>query len=60
LAVGFIVTLMQQSYIVDTIGLPASWASLAFSWQLCIGTFCAFLVCASTKGAVADSESRAR
>ena len=46
---GFLVTLLQQSYIVDIIGLPPSWASLAFSWQLCIGTLCAFLVCASTK-----------
>lgn len=57
LAVGFIVTLIQQSYIVDVIGLPQSWSSLAFSWQLCIGTACAFLICASTKGAESPSES---
>ncbi|WP_371398167.1 sodium:solute symporter [Fretibacter rubidus] len=45
LAVGFLVTLLQQPYIVDTLGLPESWKSLAFSWKLCIGTFIAFLVC---------------
>lgn len=49
LAIGFLVTLLQQSYIVDLLGLPASWKNLAFSWQLCIGTLIAFLVCASGK-----------
>ncbi|WP_017932105.1 sodium:solute symporter [Robiginitomaculum antarcticum] len=45
LAVGFLVTLVQQPYIVDTLGLPESWKGLAFSWKLCIGTAIAFLVC---------------
>lgn len=45
LAVGFIVTLLQQSYIVDALELPANWKSLAFSWQLCIGTAASFIVC---------------
>jgi len=45
LAVGFLVTLFQQSYVVDILGLPQGWKELAFSWQLCIGTSCAFLVC---------------
>jgi Na+/proline symporter len=49
LIVGFIVTLMQQNYIIDTVGLPEAWKSLAFSWQLCIGTACAFLVCVSVR-----------
>lgn len=49
LAVGFIATLLQQSYVVDLLNLPESWKALAFSWQLCIGTLMAFLVCASTK-----------
>lgn len=48
LVIGFLVTLLQQSYIVDSLGLPDSWKSLAFSWQLCIGTLIAFMVCAST------------
>lgn len=51
LITGFLVTLIQQSYIIDMLGLPANWASLAFSWQLCIGTLVAFLVCASTQAA---------
>lgn len=45
LAVGFIITLLQQSYIVDVFGLPQSWKALAFTWQLCIGTVFSFLVC---------------
>ena len=45
LAAGFLVTLFQQSYIVDVLGLPQSWKALAFSWQLCIGTAVAFGVC---------------
>ncbi|WP_298917903.1 sodium:solute symporter [uncultured Algimonas sp.] len=45
LAIGFVVTLLQQAYIVDVLGLPESWKSLAFSWKLCIGTAVAFLVC---------------
>ena len=56
LTVGFLVTLVQQGYVVETIGLPSSWASLAFSWQLCIGTLCAFLVCASTTSQPATTE----
>lgn len=45
LAVGFLTVLVMQPYIVDTIGLPAGLKSLAFSWQLCISTGIAFLVC---------------
>ncbi len=45
LAVGFLVTLLQQSYVVDSLGLPTAFKTLAFSWQLCIGTCVSFLVC---------------
>ncbi|WP_246202817.1 sodium:solute symporter [Sphingomonas lacunae] len=45
LAAGFGVTLIQQAYIVDSLGLPAGWKSLAFPWQLLIGTSAAALVC---------------
>ena len=31
------------------LGLPAAWKSLAFPYQLCIGTFLAFAVCVSGK-----------
>ncbi len=59
LAVGFLITLLQQPYIVDSLGLPESWKGLAFTWKLCIGTFVAFLVCVAgnnntlSKGALA-------
>ncbi len=45
LATGFLAIAVQQSYIVDMLGLPASWKSLAFSYQLCVGTAVAFLTC---------------
>ncbi len=57
LAVGFVVTLVQQSYMVDVLGLPGAWKSLAFSWQLCIGTFAAFLACVA--GNTSKSENKA-
>jgi solute:Na+ symporter, SSS family len=45
LIVGFLVTLLQQAYIIDILHLPKGWTTVAFSWQLCIGTAAAFLVC---------------
>lgn len=45
LLAGFAVTLAQQDYVVDVLGLPAAFKSLAFTWQLCIGSALAFLVC---------------
>lgn len=45
LIIGFLVTLAQQSYIIDVIGLPDFLKGIAFTWQLCIGTTIAFLVC---------------
>ncbi len=45
LAVGFFTILLQQHYVVDSLGLPAMMKSLAFPWQLCIGTVLAFLTC---------------
>ncbi|OYU76177.1 MAG: sodium:solute symporter [Alphaproteobacteria bacterium PA3] len=45
LVAGFVTILLQQAYIVDYFGLPPAWKSLAFPWQLCIGTTVAFLVC---------------
>ena len=45
LTVGFLATLLQQSYVVDSFSLPESWKALAFSWQLCIGAIVSFLVC---------------
>jgi Na+/proline symporter len=45
LAAGFTVTLLQQAYIVDSLGLPQGWKTLAFPWQLLIGTSAATIVC---------------
>ncbi len=45
LATGFIAIALQQSYIVDMLGLPSTWKSLAFPYQLCIGTAVAFATC---------------
>jgi Na+/proline symporter len=46
LAAGFVAIALQQSYVVDTLGLPAAWKALAFPFQLCVGTAIAFAVCA--------------
>jgi solute:Na+ symporter, SSS family len=45
LATGFLAIALQQSYVVDMAGLPASWKSLAFPFQLCVGTAVAFATC---------------
>ena len=45
LIIGFVVTLIQQRYIVDLLKLPEWFGNIAFSWQLCIGTTVSFLVC---------------
>jgi Na+/proline symporter len=45
LATGFVAIGLQQSYVVDVFGLPASWKSLAFPFQLCVGTAVAFATC---------------
>lgn len=50
LAVGFVAIGLQQSYVVDVLGLPAAWKSLAFPWQLCLGATLAFLTCVIDRG----------
>ncbi len=45
LIVGFLVTLLQQEYILGLFNLSEYLGGLAFSWQLCIGTTISFLVC---------------
>lgn len=49
LAAGFLTILLQQHYIVDSLGLPPAMKALAFPWQLCIGTAVAFAVCQAGK-----------
>jgi SSS family solute:Na+ symporter len=45
LATGFLAIALQQSYIVDVLYLPPSWKTLAFPFQLCVGTAIAFATC---------------
>lgn len=45
LVAGFMTILAFQGYIVDSIGLPVAMKSIAFPWQLCIGTVVATLIC---------------
>jgi Na+/proline symporter len=45
LATGFLAIALQQAYVVDLLGLPAAWKSLAFPFQLCLGTAVAFATC---------------
>jgi len=45
LATGFAAIALQQAYVVDMLGLPTSWKSLAFPYQLCLGTSVAFATC---------------
>jgi Na+/proline symporter len=51
LAAGFLAIALQQAFVVDTLGLPPSWKTLAFPFQLCLGTAIAFVVCAAGKQA---------
>jgi len=45
LAVAFLASTAQQSYIVDTFGLPSLLKDMAFTWKLVIGTVLAFCAC---------------
>lgn len=47
LIAGFATILLQQSYIVDSIGLPTYMKSLSFPWQLLIGVGVSIMVCAA-------------
>ncbi|CAI3797807.1 hypothetical protein JAMGFMIE_01912 [Rheinheimera sp. MM224] len=55
---GFVITLLMQPYL-QSYYLPTSWQfDLAFSWQLCIGFACSFVICQLGKNsdAVAQTE----
>jgi Na+/proline symporter len=45
LVTGFVAIGLQQSYVVDMLGLPPMWKGLAFPYQLCIGSAVAFATC---------------
>ena len=59
LIAGFVVTTLQQPYIVDQLGLPDFLKRIAFTWQLCLGTLCSFLVAISASGRRSTSASQA-
>jgi Na+/proline symporter len=45
LTTGFIVSVFQQPYFVDLVGLPSFIGTVAFTWKLCLGSLLAFLIC---------------
>ncbi len=45
LLAGFCTILLMQAYVVDALGWPPEIKTIAFPWQLCIGTAVAFCVC---------------
>jgi solute:Na+ symporter, SSS family len=45
LIAGFVTILLFQGIIVDSFGLPAAMKTIAFPWQLCLGTVVATFVC---------------
>lgn len=54
LFVGFLCTLIQQKYFVEMLSLPKFLGTIAFSWQLCAGSFVSFLVCIVGKKRIND------
>jgi solute:Na+ symporter, SSS family len=54
---GFVITLLMQPYL-QSYYLPPEWQfDLAFSWQLCIGFACSFLICQLGKSSAAFAHS---
>ncbi len=45
LLAGFCTIMLFQGYVVDSLGLPELLKTIAFPWQLCLGTLIATLVC---------------
>ncbi len=45
LVAGFLTILAFQGFIVDSLGLPIGMKTIAFPWQLCIGTAVATVIC---------------
>jgi len=51
LIIGFMTILLQQSYVVDSLGLPIAFKALSFPWQLLIGVLISTFVCLLGGGA---------
>ncbi len=45
LIVGALVTFSMQPYVLKSISPALGDINIGFTWQLCIGTFCAFVIC---------------
>jgi solute:Na+ symporter, SSS family len=56
LLVGFATIFGFQAFVVDGLGFPQALKTVAFPWQLCIGTFVATLVCMAGQQPVRDGE----
>jgi hypothetical protein len=50
LLTGFVTVLLFQPYVIDLLGLPGMMRTIAFPWQLCIGTLVAGGTCLLAKG----------
>ena len=55
LLAGFVTVLLLQPYVAGVIGLPAALATLAFPWQLVIGTCVAFAIAAAPRGGLSTA-----
>ncbi len=55
LAAGFVIILTFQAFIVDALGLPTMMKTIAFPFQLCIGTAVATMVCLLGKAPKAET-----
>lgn len=49
LLAGFLCTLIQQKYFIELFSLPEFLGTIAFSWQLCIGSAISFVICTLSK-----------
>jgi len=56
LAAGFATVTMFQPYVVRVTGLPDAFGTLAFPWQLVLGTAVATIICMAPSGRARISE----
>ncbi len=59
LIAGFLTILAFQGYIVDSIGFPQAMKTIAFPYQLCIGTAVATIICLLGNQTIQNNEAEA-
>jgi solute:Na+ symporter, SSS family len=59
LIAGFLTILAFQGYVVDALGMPTAMKSIAFPWQLCVGTAVATVVCLFGQQSKTPAETQA-